>query len=167
MGKRVGLVFGGRSVEHEVSINSARSVAVGLAEAGHEVVPLGIAPDGSWLSPSESQPALDGKLNALPAPGGDIAPSLRNLLDARVDVLFPIVHGTWGEDGTLQGLCEMIDVAYVGAGVTASALAMDKLLFKRQMEAAGVPVVEYAAVRRSEFDADPAAFLRKARELPF
>src|ERR1044071_9915703 len=165
MGKRVGLVFGGRSVEHEVSINSARSVAVGLAEAGHEVVPLGIAPDGSWLSPSESQPALDGKLNALPAPGGDIAPSLRNLLDARVDVIFPLVHGTWGEDGTLQGLCEMLALPHVGCGVRASHIARAKLQTKRLLAAAGVRVVEFRATSRSRFDADPAAFLASCSEL--
>ncbi len=96
-----------------------------------------------------------------------VAPTLRHLLASGVEVLFPIVHGTWGEDGTLQGLCEMIDVAYVGPGVTASALAMDKLLFKRQMEAAGVPVVDYEAIRKSDFEADPQAFLRKAERLPF
>lgn len=166
MGKRVGLVFGGRSVEHEVSINSARSVAVGLTEAGHEVVPLGIAPDGCWLPPSESQPALDGKLNALPAPGGDIAPSLRHLLDARVDVIFPLVHGTWGEDGTLQGLCEMLGLPYVGCGVLPSAVAMDKLQAKRLLAAAGVPVVEFRATSRPRFEADPQAFLKSCAELP-
>ena len=75
-------------------------------------------------------------------------PTLRHLLAASLDVVFPIVHGTWGEDGTLQGLCEMLDIAYVGAGVTASALAMDKLQCKRVLEAAGVPVVEYRAAVR-------------------
>jgi len=166
MGKRVGLVFGGRSVEHEVSINSARSVASGLQQAGHEVVPLGIAPDGCWLPPAESQPALDGQLSALPAPGGPIAPSLRHLLEARVEVVFPLVHGTWGEDGTLQGLCEMLGLPYVGCGVLPSAVAMDKLQAKRLLAAAGVPVVEFRAASRQRFEADPQAFLASCAELP-
>ena len=167
MGKRrVGLVFGGRSVEHEVSINSARTVAAALEQGGHEVVPLGIAPDGCWVGPEQSRPALDGKLSALPAPGGRIAPSLRHLLDAGVDLVFPIVHGTWGEDGTLQGLCEMAGLPYVGCGVTASAIAMDKLQAKRLLAAAGVPVVEFRAVSRARFEADPEAFLRSCVELP-
>lgn len=163
----VGVIFGGRSVEHQVSIRSARTVVDGLRAAGHQVTPLGIAQDGCWIDSEASEAVLSGGIATIAPLGLPIAPTLRHLLAAGVEVLFPIVHGTWGEDGTLQGLCEMIDVAYVGPGVTASALAMDKLLFKRQMEAAGVPVVEYAAVRRSEFEADPAAFLRKARELPF
>ena len=162
----VGVIFGGRSVEHQVSIRSARTVVQGLREAGHRVTPLGIAQDGCWIDAARSEEILAGG-SVIPPVGEPIAPTLRHLIDSGVEVLFPIVHGTWGEDGTLQGLCEMLDLPYVGPGVTASALAMDKLLVKRQMEAAGVPVVEYAAVRRSDFDADPAAFLRKARELPF
>jgi len=164
--QRVGVVFGGRSVEHEVSINSARTVAQALGQAGHEVVPLGIAPDGCWLSPAESLPALDGAIAALPAPGGPIAPTLRHLLESGVDAVFPIVHGTWGEDGTLQGLCEMAGIPYVGAGVLASAVAMDKLQAKRLLAAAGVPVVEFRAATRVRFDADPGAFLKSCAELP-
>src|SRR4051794_6376721 len=164
--QRVGVVFGGRSVEHEVSINSARTVAQALAQAGHEVVPLGIAPDGCWLSPAESQPALDGAMAALPSPGGPIAPTLRHLLESVVDVVFPIVHGTWGEDGTLQGLCEMAGIPYAGAGVLASAVAMDKLQAKRLLAAAGVPVVEFRATTRVGFEADPQAFLHSCAELP-
>src|SRR5262245_3956398 len=167
--RRVGLVFGGRSVEHEVSVNSARTVAAALEQGGHVVVPLGIAPDGSWLAPDESRPALEGKVNALPAsggPGGPIAPTLRHLLEAGVDVVFPIVHGTWGEDGTLQGLCEMAGLPYVGCGVTASAIAMDKLQAKRLLAAAGVPVVESRATSRTRFDADAKAFLDSCDDLP-
>jgi len=153
---RVGLVFGGRSVEHQVSVDSARTVARGLAEAGHEVAPLGIGSDGGWVEPAAGRRALDGEVDEVPAPGGPVAPTLRHLLDAAPEVVFPLVHGTWGEDGTLQGLLEMLDLPYVGAGVTASALAMDKVAAKRSLEAAGVPVVEYAAVRRDEVEADPA-----------
>lgn len=164
---RVGLVFGGRSVEHEVSVASARAVRQALEQAGYEVVPLGIAPDGCWVSPAESVPALAGAVNSLPSPGGPIPPTLRHLLESHVDVVFPLVHGTWGEDGTLQGLCEMLGLPYVGAGVTASAIAMDKLQAKRLLAAAGVPVVEFRATSRVRFEADPQGFVAAAAELPF
>lgn len=163
----VGVIFGGRSVEHQVSIRSARTVVQGLRAAGHEVTPLGVAQDGCWIDSVASEAVLSGGIATIAPLELPIAPTLRHLLASGVEVLFPIVHGTWGEDGTLQGLCEMLDVAYVGPGVTASALAMDKLLFKRQMVAAGVPVVEYAAVRRAEFERDPGAFLEEAGRLPF
>jgi D-alanine-D-alanine ligase len=163
----VGVIFGGRSVEHQVSIRSARTVVEGLRAAGHQVTSLGIAQDGCWIDAEASAAVLSGGIATIAPLEMPVAPTLRHLLASGVEVLFPIVHGTWGEDGTLQGLCEMIDVAYVGPGVTASALAMDKLLFKHQMIAAGVPVVEYEAVRRSDFEANPAAFLRQAEKLPF
>ena len=163
---RVGLIFGGRSVEHRVSVTSARTVAAALAEAGHQVVPLGIAEDGAWVSRDAGRAALDGDADALAALGGAVAPTLRRLVDDPPDVVFPLVHGTWGEDGTLQGLCEILDLPYVGAGVTASALAMDKVAAKRALAAAGVPVVEYAAVRQGDFEADRGGFLDRAAELP-
>jgi D-alanine--D-alanine ligase len=129
---RVGLIFGGRSVEHEVSITSARTVAQGLREACHEVVPLPIGPDGAWVDREVGERALAGELDRLPGPPpGEtraILPSLRHLVDAEVDVVFPINHGTWGEDGTLQGFLEIVDLPYVGAGVAASAVAMNKAL---------------------------------------
>jgi D-alanine-D-alanine ligase len=146
---RVGLVFGGRSVEHQVSLNSARTVARALVEGGHEVAALGLAQDGCWLGPEASAAALSGGIKALEPLGLPVPPTLRHLLTANVDVVFPIVHGTWGEDGTLQGLCEMLDLPYVGANVTASAIAMDKLQCKRVLEAAGVPVVPYRAGTRA------------------
>lgn len=157
----VGLVFGGRSVEHKVSIASARTVARALAEAGHRVVPLGIAQDGCWLDAPASRRALDGELDAFPPAGLPVAPTLEHLLRSGSEVLFPIVHGTWGEDGTLQGLAEMLDLPYAGTGVTSSALAMDKLFAKRQLEAAGVPVVDYEAVDRRDLETDPAAVLAR------
>lgn len=156
---RVGVIFGGRSVEHEVSITSARTVAQALEASGHEVVPLPVGPDGVWAERAVGDAALAGELDRLPAGGGPILPSLAHLLDARVDVAFPIVHGTWGEDGTLQGFLEIVDLPYVGAGVAASALAMNKVLTKRLLEAAGVPVVPYETVGRAEMDADPDAVL--------
>jgi D-alanine-D-alanine ligase len=165
---RVGVVFGGRSVEHQVSINSARTVAAGLRAAGHGVTALGIAQDGCWLDPDSAAAVLANGAKSIPPLGAPIAGTLRHLVEAAggLDALFPIVHGTWGEDGTLQGLCEMLDLPYVGPGVTASAVAMDKLLSKRQLEAAGVPVVEHLAVARRDFAADPAAVLRRAEALP-
>lgn len=163
----VGVIFGGRSVEHQVSIRSARTVVQGLRAAGHQVTPLGIAQDGCWIDSEASEAVLSGGIATIAPLEMPVAPTLRHLLASGVEVLFPIVHGTWGEDGTLQGLCEMIDVAYVGPGVTASSLAMDKLLFKRQMIAAGVPAVEYAAVRRADFERDSREFLEEAGRLPF
>ena len=162
---RIGLVFGGRSVEHEVSVTSARTVAKGLEEAGHEVVALGIGPDGAWADRATSEAALAGELDRLPAGSGPVAPSLGRLLEAGVDGVFPIVHGTWGEDGTLQGLFEMADLPYVGAGVTASALAMDKVLTKRQLEAVGIPVVPYETIDGGAFEAAPEAFLSRLERL--
>ncbi len=152
---RVGLIFGGRSVEHKVSLSSARAVAAALRQAGHEVVPFGIAEDGCWLAPDEAAPALCGQLERLGATGRPAAASLVHLLDNEVDVLFPIVHGTWGEDGSLQGLCEMLDLPYVGAGVTASAVAMDKVLCKQVLAARGLPVVAWEAISAEELAADP------------
>jgi D-alanine-D-alanine ligase len=164
---RVGVVFGGRSVEHRVSVLSARTVAGGLTEAGHEVVALGIAEDGCWIGAEASEVALAGGVDALAPLGISPVPTLRHLLGAKIDVVFPIVHGTWGEDGTLQGLLEMLDLPYVGAGVTASALAMDKLLAKRQLRDAGLPVVEFEGVSRQELEAGPGRFLARAAALPF
>ena len=162
----VGVAFGGRSVEHQVSIRSARTVVQGLREAGHAVTPLGIAEDGCGIDAEASAAVIDGAAREIPPLELPAAPTLRHLLASGVEVVFPIVHGTWGEDGTFQGLCEMLDLAYVGPGVTASAIAMDKVLAKRQLAAAGVPVVDFEAVSRRDFEADPAAFLARCERLP-
>jgi D-alanine-D-alanine ligase len=163
---RVGVVFGGRSVEHQVSIVSARSVGAALRDAGHEVVPLGVAQDGCWMGPEASAAALWGSVASLEPLGLKPSPTVRHLLAAPIDVVFPITHGTWGEDGTLQGLCEMLDLAYVGAGVAASAVAMDKLLAKRVLRAAGVPVVEHWSISRADFERQPAAGLERLAGAP-
>jgi len=120
---------GGRSSEHQVSLVSAESVRAGLEEAGHTPVEVMLERDGRWTS--------DGSALALEPGGG--------LLGA--DVAFPVLHGPFGEDGTVQGLLELLDVPYVGAGVSASAVAMDKSLFKDLLAAHGVPQVEYAVAR--------------------
>lgn len=163
---RVGLVFGGRSTEHRVSVDSARTVARALAEAGYEVVPLGVARDGCWVAPEAARAALAAEVDALAAVGRPVRETLGHLLDSPAEVIFPLIHGTWGEDGSLQGLCEMLDLPYAGAGVTASALAMDKVLTKRQLEAAGLPVVESCTFDREELEADPGACLARAGDLP-
>jgi D-alanine-D-alanine ligase len=126
---RVAVLGGGRSSEHEISLASAESVRAGLAEAGHTAVEVLLERDGAWTS--------DGRRLALEPGGG--------LLGA--DVAFPALHGPFGEDGTVQGLLELLDVPYVGAGVAASALAMDKSLFKDLLAAHGVPQVDYAVAR--------------------
>jgi len=163
----VGVVFGGRSVEHQVSIRSARTVIEGLRKAGHTVTPLGIAADGCWIDGEASAAVIGGDFKEIPPVGVPIAPTLRHLLASGIEVAFPIVHGTWGEDGTMQGLFEMLDVAYVGPGVAASSLAMDKVLSKRQFQAAGVPVVDYEVVSRAELEQDPAGVVKRCERLPF
>jgi D-alanine-D-alanine ligase len=132
-GLRVAVLGGGRSSEHEVSLESAASVREGLRAAGHEPVTIDIGRDGTW--------SIDGRPVAL-NPG-------RGLED--VDVVFPVLHGPFGEDGTVQGLLECLDVPYVGAGVLASALCMDKVMFKDLMAHLGIPQVDYRAVREDEF----------------
>ena len=163
---KVGLVFGGRSVEHRVSVNSARTVSNGLRESGHEVVPLGIAENGTWVDRETSESALQGKRDRLTPTQGDIRSSMQLLLDADIDIVFPVVHGTWGEDGTLQGLCEMLDLPYVGADVTASAIAMDKLQCKRLLSDCGIPVVDYEAVTSAQMARSATDCLARLQRLP-
>lgn len=163
---KVGLVFGGRSVEHRVSVNSARTVAAGLRDAGHEVVALGIADNGCWMERQSSESALRGDIETLTSSDNEIRSSLRHLLDTDIDIVFPVVHGTWGEDGTLQGLCEMLDLPYVGADVTASAISMDKLQCKRLLSECGIPVVDYEAVTASDLARSPGDCLARLERLP-
>lgn len=164
---RVGLVFGGRSVEHEVSIVSARAVAVALEQAGHQLVALGVAQDGCWVSRELSERALAGDLDRLEPLGESVAASAHRLLEGGSEILFPLVHGSGGEDGSLQGLAETLDLPYVGCGVGASAIAMDKVLCKAELERAGVPVVESVSFSKSLFAADPSGCIADTKELPF
>jgi len=137
---RVAVLHGGRSSEHDVSLSSAESAIAGIAAAGHEVVPVLLEREGGWRGP-------DGQPLAL-RPGGGLVGA---------DVAFPALHGPFGEDGTVQGLLELLDVPYVGAGVLASSLCMDKIVFKDVLAAAGVPQVDYAAVREARWRAEPDA----------
>jgi D-alanine-D-alanine ligase len=144
---RVAVLAGGRSSEHEVSLASAESVRAGLAEGGHEPVDVRIDRDGRWTSGGEALPLEPGN----------------GLLGA--DAVFPALHGPFGEDGTVQGLLELLDVPYVGAGVLASSLSMDKSLFKDLMAAHGVPQPEYAVVRdgAGRGSLGPPVFVKPAR----
>jgi D-alanine-D-alanine ligase len=132
---RIAVLEGGRSGEHEVSVASAAAVRSGLTEAGHVPVAVYISREGRWTC--EGEPVLL-------EPGGGLL---------GCDAVFPALHGPYGEDGTVQGMLEVLDVPYVGAGVLTSALCMDKVLFKDLMGAAGIPQVDYLAARRGD---DPA-----------
>jgi D-alanine-D-alanine ligase len=144
---KVAVLAGGRSAEHEVSLSSGRAVREGLRAAGHEVLWVQIERDGAWRH--EDLP-----LSVRPGEG---------LLG--VDVVFPALHGPFGEDGTVQGLLETLDVAYVGAGVTASAVCMDKVLFKQLMSVAGVDQVDYVGVREPRWRSARAAVLAELAAL--
>src|SRR5438270_4068048 len=190
---RVGILFGGRSGEHEISLLSAASVFKAIDQNKYEVVPIGITKDGRWLTASDAERLLHGTSGEGNAGGGaratlragdpDSTASAAVLQNGEsvvvppephkssmtpfqtdtpvrrasdrainVDVIFPVLHGTFGEDGTIQGLLELAELPYVGAGVTASAVAMDKILTKRLCREAGLPVVEFVVLRRGCFD---------------
>jgi len=146
---RVGILFGGKSGEHEVSLRSAASIAAALDKTKYDVVPIGITKEGHWLSAADS-------LKLLPAAGGSqdaqvtaIQLSFDPTASQPVDVVFPMLHGTYGEDGTVQGLLEMAGLPYVGAGVLGSAAGMDKDVMKRLFRDNGLPVVEWILLLRS------------------
>jgi D-alanine-D-alanine ligase len=141
---RVAVLAGGRSSEHDISLASARSVLAALDPERYDVVNVAIGRDGRWeLEGSVQQLGEGGSAETLPVPAGE--GTLAAL--GAVDVVLPILHGPFGEDGTVQGLLELADVAYVGAGVAASALAMDKDLFKKVMRDSGIPVARHHAIR--------------------
>jgi D-alanine-D-alanine ligase len=148
----VAVLAGGRSSEHDVSLSSAAAVRAGLRERGHEVIWVEIGRDGAWRGEGEGEGE---SLSTTPGSG---------LLGA--DVVFPVLHGRFGEDGTVQGLLEMLDVAYAGSGVAASALCIDKVLFKELMSAAGgIPQVDYVDVREDAFAAQPQELLAAIAKL--
>jgi D-alanine-D-alanine ligase len=167
---RVGVLFGGRSGEHEVSLASAASVIRALDPEKYEAVPIGISKDGRWLVGTTAQKLLPEVLKSgervslppdptagalVPIAHGSGRPSIT------VDVVFPVLHGTFGEDGTVQGLLELAGLPYVGAGVLASAVGMDKDIQKRLFEQAGLPIVPFLAFRRSEWEQQRDAVLRQ------
>src|SRR5713101_3220297 len=169
---RIGVLFGGRSGEHEVSLASAASVIRGLDPEKYEAVPIGISKDGRWLVGHGAQKMLpevlkSGQRVVLPADPNAAALVPLDETHAgtlRVDVVFPVLHGTFGEDGTVQGLLELAGLPYVGAGVLASSVGMDKDVQKRLFEQAGIPIVPYVAVRRSEWEHDRVKVLREIKK---
>jgi len=175
---RVAVIFGGRSGEHEVSLASARSVMTALDKQKYAVFPIGITKDGQWLtsgdpmrllsdgvteadslSPSRGSAGGNGESGQLTAASRELVPGLCQEGFPPVDVVFPVLHGPYGEDGTLQGLLELADLPYVGAGVAASAVGMDKALAKAVFQSAGLPVTDWTMVLRKEWDAEPEAIL--------
>lgn len=159
---RVGVVFGGRSGEHEVSLMSARSVLAALDPERFEAVPVGITREGRWLPPGPAAALLRDGAAAAEGAGSvvaAVAPGqvLTGASGARppLDVVFPLVHGPSGEDGTLQGLLELSGLPYVGAGVLGSALGMDKIVQKEVLAHHGLPVVAYRTVSRRQWREDP------------
>jgi len=160
---RVGVLFGGRSGEHEVSLASAASVIRGLDPDKYEAVPIGITKEGHWLIGAGAQKMLPEVLK-----GGQRVMMTADPTDAalvkldgsgggtRLDVVFPVMHGTYGEDGTIQGLLDLAGLPFVGAGVLGSAIAMDKDVAKRLLQAAKIPVVPWVAVPRAEWEKNPA-----------
>ena len=157
---RVGVLFGGRSSEHAVSLASARTVMHALRQAGHEVIPIGISPTGQWLLQPDGWLRLAaGESRPLPHETTQnrwMPPTLPPL-----DVIFPVLHGPYGEDGTVQGLLEMAGLPYVGSGVLASAAAMDKAIARRLFAGDGLPQVRYRVVRQQEWQAAPTAVLQR------
>jgi D-alanine-D-alanine ligase len=197
---RVGILFGGRSGEHEVSLLSAASVFNAIDQDKYEVVPIGITKEGRWVTAADAERLLHGKFEDrkhLRAGDPDATPGAAVLAKGEsvvvppepqrhssitpfetdasshaltrraadraidVDVIFPVLHGTFGEDGTIQGLLELADMAYVGAGVLGSAAGMDKDIMKALFRAAGLPIVKHVTILRSEWEADS----KKAQKL--
>lgn len=173
---RVAILYGGTSGEHEVSVVSARSVLAAIDRDRYDVLPIAITKAGQWMLPRLSPDELPSPAGRLPAVsesdgsaiilrrGGEAiaATAPPDALTGPIDVVFPVLHGPGGEDGTVQGMLETLGIPYVGAGVAASAVGMDKSLQKPVFAAAGIPVTPWMTVRAHEFDADPAGTARAA-----
>ena len=183
---RIGILFGGRSGEHEVSIMSARSILEVIDRKKYEVVMIGITKQGRWICGDDSMIVLETDHDAIDSAStaalladpainslfkvsgraGDRELSLSRVVD--LDVIFPVLHGTYGEDGAMQGFFELADIAYVGSGVLGSAVAMDKGIFKSVMRAADLPVLPAVIFNRSEYQMDPGAVINQVlQELTF
>ncbi len=163
---RVGVLFGGRSGEHEVSLASAKNVMEALRQAGHEVVPIGITREGRWLPQpdawlqltAEAQERTVGRHLLGQERAGELVPRAWQLSEQplpAIDVIFPVLHGPYGEDGTVQGLLEMANVPYVGSGVLGSALGMDKAVARKLFAHHGLPQVRHCVVQRHRWRAAP------------
>ncbi|CAN5494002.1 D-alanine--D-alanine ligase [soil metagenome] len=185
---RVGVIFGGRSGEHEVSIRSARAVIESIDRKKYDVLPIAISKEGKWLPPADAAELLPASAcSFLPANfaangRGDVAilgdPSHQGLISLtathrplaaeQLDVIFPVLHGPFGEDGTVQGLLEMANIPYVGCGVLASACGMDKVAMKLLFSQTDLPIGEYIWFLRSQWRSNPASVTRRvARDIGF
>ncbi len=178
---RVGVIFGGRSGEHEVSLRSAESVINAMDKSKYEVVPIGITKEGRWLMSANAAALLPEAVMASTryqqvAIIGDPTRQGLTRLDERerllssepLDAVFPVLHGTYGEDGTIQGLLEMAGVPYVGCGVLASSTGMDKVAMKQLFERAGLTLIEYDWFLRSAWEENPTAVIKRiSRSLGF
>jgi D-alanine-D-alanine ligase len=165
---RIGILFGGRSGEHEVSLLSAASILKAIDQTKYEVIPIGINKQGQWLTSTDAQHLLAGdtkpapiqkkrtttKSVALSTAGHQALAQQNGSFAQSLDVIFPVLHGTFGEDGTIQGLFELADIAYVGSGVLGSATGMDKSAMKQLFAAAGLPQTPHVNLLRSEWKAD-------------
>ncbi len=178
MRRRIAIVFGGRSAEHEVSVVSARSVMQALDPGRYEVIPIGVTKEGRWELLPAGPPSLPAGSDLLPRvnedAGTEVAldqePGARALVSVDgsrmpIDVVFPVMHGPFGEDGSIQGFLEMAGVPYVGSGILGSAVGMDKAIQKVLFRAAGIPVVEHEVVREREWEEDPEAVRARAEHL--
>ena len=182
---RVGILFGGRSGEHEVSLLSAASVLNAIDRNKFDVVPIGITKEGHWLAAADAHGLLEGNTSAVAkrlragdpekTPGAKLLhegiptlmapmPGPQGPEGKALDVVFPVLHGTFGEDGTIQGLFELAGIAYVGSGVLGSAAGMDKDVMKRLFKEAGLPIVKHITVLRSEWEATPKKVVKRIEE---
>ena len=170
---RLAVIFGGASVEHAVSVRSARAVIRAAESDAYEVVPIGVTRDGVWMRPTETEALLLAIESGAPAEvvgaEGHGVLARPQALEAltQVDVVFPLVHGRGGEDGALQGLLELADLPYVGAGVAASAIGMDKDLLKTLLARTGIATVPYRLVTHDAWQEDPADLTRAIAELEY
>lgn len=170
---RLAIIFGGASTEHEISVRSALSVLSAADRERFEVLPFGVTRDGAWMRPAETLALLgtirEGAAHEVVGADGVGALSRPQALEAlaTADVAFPLVHGRTGEDGAMQGLFELAGLPYVGAGVAASAIGMDKELMKTLLARTGIPCVPYRLVRREDWEADPEGVARAVAELGY
>jgi len=175
---KVGVLFGGRSGEHEVSLVSAKGIMNAMDKEKYEIVPIGITKEGRWIASGDPMKALEAGTPEESVPAALLGdPSQKGLMRleesetavttarlSEIDVIFPVLHGPYGEDGTVQGLLELADIPYVGAGVLGSALGMDKALMKSVFRAHGLPVVEHLVIKRKEWEHDPQGVMQRIED---
>ena len=168
---RVGILFGGKSGEHDISLRSAASILKAIDRKKYDIVEIGITRQGRWLKADSAKALLTGEVSkpqskrlsslSLSASATSELALAESASSLGVDVIFPVLHGTFGEDGTIQGLFELADIAYVGSGVLGSAAAMDKDAMKRLFFAAGLPLTPHVTLLRSEWSANPKKCIRQ------